>query len=82
LKNYDKIVEFIERAGVHKPSILDGNAFLTAAYAYLGRHQDANRTYKDLFLKSFGGNDPIPEHVIHVYNIQKPENGMHQKTKR
>jgi len=38
LKNYEKTVESIERAGVHSPSIMDGNAFLVAAYAYLGRH--------------------------------------------
>jgi len=74
LKNYEKTVEFIERAGVHSPHILEGNAFLVAAYTYLGRHQDAIRTYKGLFLKGYGGNDPMPELVIHLYYIQKSEN--------
>jgi TolB-like protein len=74
LKNYEKTVELMERAGVHVPNLLQSNAYLVAAYAYLGHDAEANRIYKNQFLKGFkGSRAPSPEHIIHVNSIQKPE---------
>jgi adenylate cyclase len=74
MKNYEKTVEFMERAGVHAPDLLQSNAYLVAALAYLGRNEEANQIYKNKFLKGYKGTPPpIPEHVIHVNVVQKPE---------
>ncbi len=74
LKNYEKTIELMERAGVLVPKLLQSNAYLVAAYAYLGRDAEANRIYKNQFLKGFkGSRAPSPEHIIHVNSIQKPE---------
>ncbi len=74
MKNFEKTVEFMERAGVYAPDLLQGNAFLVAALAYLGRDEEANRFYKNQFLKGYEGIPaPIPEHIIHVNTVQKPE---------
>ena len=74
LKHYEKTIELTERAGVHNQTFLQSNAEWVAAYAYLGRIEEAKRIYKDQFLKGYAGfPDPIPEHVIHVNGVQKPE---------
>ena len=74
MKDFRKTVEFMERAGVYVPDLLQSNPYLVAALAYLGRDYEANRIYKNQFLKGYEGMPPpIPEYIIHVYGIQKPE---------
>ena len=74
MKDFEKTVEFMERAGLYVPDLLQSNAYLVAALAYLGRDEEANRVYKNQYLKGFEGMPPpIPEHIIHVYYIQIPE---------
>ncbi len=74
MKDFEKTVEFMQRAGVYAPDLLQGNPYLVAALAYLGRDEEANRIYKNQFLKVYEGlPPPIPEAIIHAYGIQKPE---------
>ena len=74
MKNYEKTVEFMERAGLYAPDLLQSNAYLVAALAYLGRDEEANRVYNNQYLKGYEGIPaPIPEHIIHVNFIQTPE---------
>jgi tetratricopeptide (TPR) repeat protein len=58
MKNYEKTVELMERVGVYAPYLLQSNAYLVAALAYLGRYEEAKRVYKNQYLKGFEGLPP------------------------
>jgi TolB-like protein/class 3 adenylate cyclase len=74
MKNYEKTVELMERACVHAPNLLQGNGYLVAALAHLGREEEAQGIYLNNFIKVFPGHyPPPPEHIIYFEGIQKPE---------